>query len=180
VLYPRVLRDVLLRAAERDLYTPYWSATILDELRRNLLKGGRFTAERLEYLVSEMTRAFPSAAVTGYDTLTTCMTNQEKDRHVLAAAVRARAEVIVTFNLKDFSEAALSPYGVTAKHPDDFLLDLTSVSGRVMASVIRGQLADIIASESMATMDMLFESLTRHAPQFVDTIRAMLDAQANQ
>ncbi len=177
VLYPRALRDTLLRAAERNLYTPYWSAMILDEVKRNLVAAGRLTPDRGDYLVAEMTRAFPSAAVVGFETLIPCMTNDKKDRHVSAAAVRARAEVIVTSNLRDFSDEALAPYGITAKAPDEFLLDLTSLSGRTMARIVREQLADIAASDPTATMDMLFEALTRHAPGFVDTIRSILDAQ---
>ena len=70
-----------------------------------------------------MTRSFPGADVTGYESMIGGMTNDPKDRHVLAAAVRADAEAIVTFNLKDFPEAALEPYGITPIHPDDFLLD---------------------------------------------------------
>lgn len=42
---------------------------------------------------------------------------------MLAAAVRANAAVIVTFNLKDFPPEALAPYDITAVSPDDFLLD---------------------------------------------------------
>jgi len=177
VLYPRALRDTLLRAAERSLYTPYWSVAILDELKRNLVADRRLTVDRSDYLVSQMTLAFPSAAVAGFETLIPCMTNHEKDRHVAAAAVRARAEVIVTSNLRDFPEDALSPYGIAAKAPDEFLLDLTSLSGRTMTQIIREQLTDIVAIDPTATMDMLFEALTRQAPGFVDTIRSILDAQ---
>jgi hypothetical protein len=148
---------------------------ILDEVERNLVAAGRLTPDRGDYLVAEMTRAFPSAAVVDFETLIPCVTNDEKDRHVSAAAVRARAEVIVTSNLRDFSDEALAPYGITAKAP--FLLDLTSLSGRTMARIVREQLADIAASDPTATMDMLFEALTRHAPGFVDTIRSILDAQ---
>jgi predicted nucleic acid-binding protein len=55
-----------------------------------------------------MTRSFPDALVPGYESLVDGMTNDPKDRHVLAAAVRANAEVIVTFNRRDFPESALS------------------------------------------------------------------------
>ena len=51
------------------------------------------------------------------------MTNDPKDRHVLAAAIRSRARVIVTLNLRDFPESSLSQYGIAAQHPDDFILD---------------------------------------------------------
>jgi hypothetical protein len=77
-----------------------------------------------------MSRSFPDALVTGYESLVDGMTNHPKDRHVLAAAVRANAEVIVTFNLRDFPEPALKPYDIAAIHPDDFLLDQLAVGPR--------------------------------------------------
>lgn len=70
-----------------------------------------------------MDRAFPDATVRGYETLVEGMENHPKDRHVLAAAARAGAEVIVTFNTRDFPDASLKPYDILAVHPDDFLLD---------------------------------------------------------
>jgi predicted nucleic acid-binding protein len=129
VLYPRALRDTLLRAAERSLYTPYWSVAILDELKRNLVADRRLTVDRSDYLVSQMTLAFPSAAVAGFETLIPCMTNHEKDRHVAAAAVRARAEVIVTSNLRDFPEDALSHMGSPRRHPTSFYSTLRASRG---------------------------------------------------
>jgi predicted nucleic acid-binding protein len=176
VLYPAVLRDTLLRAAERDLYLPYWSDAILAEMHRNLVADGRLGAERAAYLVAEMTRAFPDAAVTGYEPLVPAMRNDPKDRHVLAAAVKARAQVIVTANLRDFPAAALDGYDVEAKHPDQFLLDLLSIDPRAVAHLIREQLADVRAAG--ATMDRLLAALTRHAPDFVEALRPVLEATA--
>lgn len=46
------------------------------------------------------------------------------DRHVVAAAIQGRAEIIVTFNLQDFPKKSLSPWGLVAQHPDDFLTTL--------------------------------------------------------
>lgn len=51
------------------------------------------------------------------------MTNDEKDRYVLAVTVRGNVEVLVTFNLKDFRESALKSFDISVVHPDDFLLD---------------------------------------------------------
>lgn len=65
------------------------------------------------------------------------MTNDPKDRHVLAAAVRASAEVIVTFNLRDFPDSAVKPYDVAAVHPDDFLLDQLDLYPRLTIEALR-------------------------------------------
>jgi len=65
---------------------------------------------------------FPDAEVEEYSALAQVMTCDGKDRHVLAAAVRADVEVLVTFNLRDFPRSAVDPYDIRVVHPDDFLL----------------------------------------------------------
>jgi len=116
VLAPYHLSDLLLRLGEAELFDPLWSAEILDEVRRHVPAGAQGRVDR-------MARAFPLADVEGYEGLIPAMSNQEKDRHVLAAAVRGGAALVVTANLKDFPAAALEPYGIEAIHPDAFLLD---------------------------------------------------------
>jgi predicted nucleic acid-binding protein len=140
VLYPAYLCDTLLRLAEASAYRPLWSADVLAELRRNLNERG-ISPERIDRRLAQMTRSFPDALVAGYDSLTDGMTNHPKDRHVLAAAVRANAEVVVTFNLKDFPEPALKPYDVEAIHPDEFLLDQLDLYPGLTIDVLRHQAA---------------------------------------
>jgi predicted nucleic acid-binding protein len=138
VLYPAYLCDTLLRLAEASAYRPLWSADVLAELRRNLVERG-IPPDRVDHRVAQMTRAFPDAMVTGYESLIDGMTNDPKDRHVLAAAVRANAEVLVTFNLSDFPEPALKPYDVAAVHPDEFLLDQLDLYPGLTVEVLRQQ-----------------------------------------
>jgi hypothetical protein len=85
--------------------------------------------------------SFPDALVTGYESLVDGMRNAPKDHHVLAAAVRANAEVLVTFNVRDFPEPALKPYDITAVHPDEFLLDQLDLYPGVTVEVLRQQAA---------------------------------------
>jgi predicted nucleic acid-binding protein len=122
VLYPSYLCDTLLRLAEKEAFRPLWSAEVMTELHRNLVKRG-LPPDRVDRRIASMTRSFPDAMVSGYESLVESMTNHPKDRHILAAAVRAHAEVIVTFNLGDFPEAVLKPFDIVAVSPDDFLLD---------------------------------------------------------
>lgn len=122
VLYPAHLRDTLLRLPERGLYRPLWSQDILEELHRNLIEVG-IDQESVVHLLDEMTAAFPDALVTGYESLVDAMTCDEKDRHVLATAVRANASAIITFNLDDFPESSVQPFLIDLIHPDQFLLD---------------------------------------------------------
>jgi len=61
------------------------------------------------------------------------------DRHVLAAAIKGKASVIVTFNLKDFPDENLSPYGVRAQHPDDFVLGLIARDADLVFQAFQSQ-----------------------------------------
>ncbi len=122
VLYPVGIRDTLLTVAETGLYRPVWSAHILDETRRNILADlPDLHPDQLDRTFNAMHRAFPDAIVTGYEALTTVMINHPKDRHVLAAAVTGGAQVIVTYNQRDFPPAACDPYRIDVQHPDEFL-----------------------------------------------------------
>ncbi|MFE3428638.1 PIN domain-containing protein [Streptomyces sp. NPDC059171] len=105
VLYPNYLRDTLLRLAEAELYEPLWSADILDELTRNVAE--RIGGQRAKGLVDVMAGAFPESLVSGYAALIPAMTNDPKDRHVLAAAIGGHAHAVVTLNLRDFPRRRL-------------------------------------------------------------------------
>jgi predicted nucleic acid-binding protein len=121
VLFPFTLRDTLLRAAEAGVYQLYWSDAILDEVQRNLVRQGVATAEQAGRLISTMKAAFPESLVTGHEAMIDSMPNESKDRHVVAATVKAGAQVIVTNNLKDF---ATLPDGIEAQSADEFLCNV--------------------------------------------------------
>ena len=140
VLYPAYLADTLLRLAEASAYRPLWSADVLSELRRNVIERG-IPPDKVDRRITLMARSFPDTLVTGYESLVEGMANDPKDRHVLAAAVRANAEVLVTFNVKDFPEQALKPYDVVAVHPDEFLLDQLDLYPGLTTAVLRQQAA---------------------------------------
>lgn len=124
VLFPMYLRDTLLSTADEDLYLPYWSQKIIDEVIGNLVKGGTLSQEKAKNLERTIKIAFPEAMVEVAVALEQAMTNDPKDRHVLAAAVTAGADIIVTNNLKDFRENDLAPWNIIAQSPDEFLSDL--------------------------------------------------------
>lgn len=120
VLYPNALRDTLLRIAEAGIYQPLWSERILAEVRGALVRKG-LAESRVDRTLSFVRNAFPEAIVEGWERLEDAMGNHAKDRHVLAAAVRGHADVIVTFNLRDFPQSVCSPLDIEVQHPDTFL-----------------------------------------------------------
>src|SRR6266852_2383512 len=96
VLLPASLRDTLLRAADAGLYRLQWTDDILEEVRRNLVSEIGIPEHKARRLIDLMSKQFPEALITQYQTLIELMRNHPKDRHVLAAAVSCRAQVIVT------------------------------------------------------------------------------------
>ena len=121
-IYGAAMSDMLLALAERSTYRPLWSVGVLEELFDVLCRAG-ISPEAVNRRIGAMRDAFPDAEVTGCEQLIPQMTCDAGGRHVLAAAVRGGAAVIVSFNLKHFPEAALEPYQIDLLHPDDFLLN---------------------------------------------------------
>ncbi|MBI3682803.1 MAG: PIN domain-containing protein [Acidobacteria bacterium] len=122
VLAPMPLCDTLLRLAEDPaFYIPKWSDDILRELRSTLQRMG-YTPAQAERRITAMETAFEDAKVTGYEPLSASMTNDRKDRHVLAAAVRCGAHAILTANVKHFPPESVKPYNLDVLTPDDFLV----------------------------------------------------------
>lgn len=171
VLYPFSVRDTLLRLAELELYRPLWSGRILAEMRKALLEHG-VTVDQAERLVTAIRDAFEEAEVDEAEIarLEPAMTNDLGDRHVLATAVAADSELIVTSNLAHFPSDACEPVGVEARHPDEFLLDLLDLAPEGVRAALEEQAADL---NPPWPLDELLRALERAGvPQFVAAIRA--------
>jgi len=142
VLYPAPLRDLLLRLATRGLL-PHWSELILDECFRSLAANRPdLTMGALDRTRRLMSEAFPASLVMGHEGLIEAIKLPDaNDRHVVAAATRARAEVIVTFNLGDFPAHALRAFEMEAQHPDEFVLNLIDLAPGIVFEVVREQAA---------------------------------------
>jgi len=95
-----------------------------------------------DYLQSELRAHFSDAWVSGYESLIPTMTNHERDRHVLAAAVHGGAPIIVTFNLRHFPVEHVSHWGVTATHPESFLIQMLRREPGLVTTKLEGQAAD--------------------------------------
>lgn len=177
-LLPYQLCDLLLRLGETDIYQPLWSDQILEEVRRNLVTSLGRTEQQAFRRVGQMRTAFPNATVSGYKALVPVMTNDPKDRHVLAAAIHGQAALIVTANLKDFPAEALAPYGIEAVHPDEFLLDQLDLYPRQTIQCLQEQRA-AYRSPSF-TPPEFYNSLRHTAPQFADVAEGREGAGTHQ
>jgi len=123
VLYPAPLRDLLLELAVSDLYRAKWSNAVHDEWIGALLRTrGDLARDRLERTRDLMNAHVRDALVAGFEDLIDGLALPDPDdRHVLAAAIMGRADLIVTANLKDFPASILGRWQIEAQHPDEFL-----------------------------------------------------------
>jgi predicted nucleic acid-binding protein len=178
VLYPPPLRDLFIRLAQAGLVRARWTEAIHDEWMRNVLKDHTaLSPDSLARTRTLMNEAVRDSIVTGYeDLIETLSLPDPDDRHVLAAAIRAGAEVIVTFNLKDFPAGALESYNVEAMHPDDFLQALIAVATGPVCAAVKRQREGLrnppkTAEELLATLEGqgLTQAVARLRP-FVDLL----------
>ena len=171
-LVPIRLTQTLLWLAEAGLFELLWSEQILDEVQRNLPKVG-ITPERAAHRVSVMRDAFGEAAlVDDFDHLIEDMTCDAKDRHVLAVAVQAEADLVVTFNLKDFPPASITDLGLDVVHPDTFLTSLLAEDPVGVLQALRNGCAEL--QNPTQTVRQFLSSLIPTVPVFANLAADLL------
>lgn len=128
VVYPVIIRDILFWFAYYDLYTPKWSEQIFEEWK-SVMKEKGVSEEEANKRIEKANLAFPDALVTNYKGLIDHLALPDADdRHVLAAAIKTNANLIVTNNIRHFPEAYLLSFGLSAKTADDFLTDMIDLN----------------------------------------------------
>lgn len=143
VLYSVPLTDLFVRLAMAGLYRAVWSDDIHTEWSTALMKNRPdLDPELVARRRGAMLRALPDAMIDGYSALVSGLDLPDPgDRHVLAAAIRARAALIVTHNLDDFPDQSLAPYALQAVHPDKFACDLFHLNPRRVVAAVEAQRA---------------------------------------
>jgi predicted nucleic acid-binding protein len=161
VLYPAPLRDFLMQLALADLYRAKWTNSIHDEWIRNVLADRPdLRPEQLERTRELMNMHVRDCLVEDYESLIESIALPDPDdRHVLASAIRARADVIVTFNLDDFPAEILKKYGIEAQHPDEFLTHLVDLAPQAVVFAAR-------------TCRARLKNPPRSADEYLDTLAA--------
>lgn len=175
VLYPAPLRDTLLRLALTDLFKAYWSDHIHDEWVNAVLRKGRHSRDALERTRDLMDRHVRDPKVFGYEPLIPSLELPDpNDRHVLAAAIRCNANAIVTFNLRDFPDDAVSPFEIDILHPDDFILYQIDLSPSICCKAIQEQ--RLALKNPVVDVETLLTILQKQQlPQTVSRLREYAD-----
>jgi predicted nucleic acid-binding protein len=176
VLYPAPLRDLLVRLSLVGLFDARWTETIHDEWIRNV------SADRPDLSLASLQRAralmdtnIRDCLVTGYEEyIPTLILPDPDDRHVLAAAIRGRAEVIVTANLRHFPLPVLAQYGIRPQHPDAFIGDLLDRDISQVVEAVHRQRAGL--RNPLYTAAELLDTLGRQGlTQTVARLRSLAD-----
>ena len=176
VLYSASIRDLLLRLALAGLFKPRWTNSIqLEWINALLKKRPDLSKEKLEWTLHEMNRHFIDACIYDHEEMVPSLILPDpKDRHVLAAAIKSQAELIITYNLKDFPEKSISQLGISALHPDNFVVRLFDFEpSKVILGVKKHRAA--LKSPAISPLEYLHILERNELTQTVSILKAYID-----
>lgn len=143
VLYPVRLADLLMRVALKGFVHARWTDEIHEEWIRNLIEDRGIERAVLERRRDQMNNAIRDSLVEGYEvhlpTVQALKLSDPDDAHVIAAAIHAKAQAIVTANIKHFPRRVLEPFELLAETPDDFITGLLAINQPALLEVLREQ-----------------------------------------
>jgi len=176
VLYPAPLRDLLLRVATTDQFRARWTEKIHQEWTQNLLANRQdITNAQLQRTVELMNKAVPDCLVENYEDLIDSLELPDpNDRHVLAAAIKCQADVIVTSNVRDFPEDILQKYHIDVQSPDVFLSHLFDLNSTAFCSAVRQQRASL-KNPSYTAAELLETFYNQGLPLTVNKLKEVID-----
>ena len=140
VLYPTVMREVVLGWAATGAFAPLWSARILEEWRRAALRHGPGLGIVAEGEIALLRARWPRAQVAVPEGAEADLSLPDPDdRHVLAAAVAGGADVLLTLNLRDFPTRVVSAHGIVRRDPDGMLAEDAGPELAAVAEAVRAE-----------------------------------------
>ncbi|KAB7610296.1 PIN domain-containing protein [Amylibacter sp. SFDW26] len=134
VLYPTVMREVLLGAAKKGAFDPIWSARLLEEWRRAAVRHGKDQAQVAGVEIALLKANWPKAEIASVHVENLWLPD-ENDIHVLETAITAEAGAILTVNIKDFPTRVLSNHSILRRDPDNFLVEFAQEHPNAMIDV---------------------------------------------
>lgn len=175
VLYPFRMKDALLRFCEAGLFRARWSETIINEWKQSLISKRPDFLDSINSQSDAMERAFPEACVSGYeDLIDSIVLPDPDDRHVVAAAIIADAEHIITENLKDFPPDCIEKYGIEAVSADDFLTSTFELYPGPATSALR-KMRQSYKKPIMGPSEFLYDLQLKAMPKLASLARKNID-----
>lgn len=180
VFFGARLRSLVLTLAQTKMFRARWTERIHDEWMRNVAEKQNLSIEKLARTKALMDAAVLNCLVSGYEQLETSFTLPDPDdRHVVAAAVKTRADLILTFNRKDFPADVLEPLGLVTQHPDDFLQDMFGISAELFIEAVREDFRHYLAPPP--SFDEYIASLARSGipktAALIDELRVLIEGE---
>lgn len=173
VLVDAQVRDLFLRMAEAELIDVSWSEQILYETRRALIRRLGLEPAATDRLLEIMQRAFPHAAVTGHERLVEELDLPDpRDRHVLAAAIHGKCDLLVTDNTRDFPEKAADDADLLVITADDALVLIAEQQTDAITEIVSAQIAAL--RRPPLTVEAFIDRLAQRAPNAAMTIGSAL------
>jgi len=155
------MREIVLKTAACGLYLPFWSARILDEWRRAVVKLGPTQTMVADGEIAMLHSQWPQAEIPANPKLESELYLPDPaDCHVLASAIDAKADVIMTLNLKDFPRGTLAEFGLVATHPDEMMrsfFDQNETAVRAIATQVHAE------AERLSGQDIPLRKLMKKA-----------------
>jgi predicted nucleic acid-binding protein len=174
VLHPWALCQLQLLIAEHGLFRPVWSSQILEETKRSITRvHPEIEEQRISKRIAAMRFAFEDAEVSDAKVRARLAAVPESvpdhDRHVVAAALAGRADVIVTANIRHFSGPDLAELGIMVESPDDFLVDQWYLSAPAVADAL--VVMALQTKRPVLSPNEVLALLERSVPSFVGIVR---------
>lgn len=154
------------------MFLARWSDDIIDETCRTLQRKLHRKPDQVQHLTDEFRSWFGDAWVEGDAPLISSMTNDAKDRRVLAAAIAGRCESIITLNVRHFPAESAVPFGIEVQTPDEFLINLYELDPVLVVHTLHEQGSDLTP---MRTIQQILAPLQPTYPRFVQLVRSELD-----
>jgi predicted nucleic acid-binding protein len=176
VLYPAPLRDLLMSVAMTEQFRAKWTDEIQNEWMRNLLaKREDLTEVQLQRTVELMNQSIPDCLVENYEEFKDSLELPDPgDHHVLAAAIKCQADVIVTNNLKDFPQAAMDKYHIDVQSPDVFLNHLFDLNPVAFCKAVHGMRKRLHNPEQTAE-ELLRTFYKQGLPMTVNKLKSVIE-----
>lgn len=146
VLYPAPVRDLLMHLAISDLFRAKWTDMIHDEWIEAVLRNRpELSRENLEKTRTLMNAHVRDCLVENHLGLADDIDLPDpNDRHVVSAAIKSGAELIITYNLKDFPSKILERFNIQAQHPDEFIFNQIDLNPAKVCEAVRCQRANLL------------------------------------
>lgn len=135
VLYPSILRSILLGVADKGLFTPLWSDRIIEEWRHAAMRNHDEAEATIE--IALMRSKWRDAVVEVDKIDPDLHLPDDNDVHVLQAALNGKADELLTANLKDFPTNVLTGHGLIRREPDEFLVELAHSNRAYVLEVVQ-------------------------------------------